>query len=131
MKNIWLLIFTVLALIAIVGCTQPAAASEIKSDKPRETSPSMTPADAAALTQGNGTLALNLYHLLKDFDGNLFVSPYSISEALAMTYGGAQGDTAKQMATALQFTLSQNQLHAAFNNVDIEPGQTWAGSPRS
>jgi serpin B len=37
-----------------------------------------------------------------------------------MTYAGARGDTEKQMADTLQFYLSQNQLHPAFNSLDQE-----------
>jgi serpin B len=57
---------------------------------------------------------------LSEKEGNLFYSPYSISAALAMTYAGARGDTKKQMADTLQFYLSQNQLHPAFNSLDQE-----------
>ena len=49
-----------------------------------------------------------------DQPGNLFFSPGSISTALAMTYAGASGETADQMAKALHFTLPQEQLHPAF-----------------
>jgi serpin B len=37
-----------------------------------------------------------------------------------MTYAGARGDTENQMADTLQFYLSQNQLHPAFNSLDQE-----------
>jgi serpin B len=55
---------------------------------------------------------------LKNTDGNLFYSPYSISEALAMTYGGARGSTEQQMKQTLQFSLQQSQLHPTFNYLD-------------
>jgi len=50
---------------------------------------------------------------------NLFYSPYSISLALAMAYGGARGETEQQMAEALQFTLSQERTHPAFDALDL------------
>ncbi len=71
------------------------------------------------LVEGNSTFAWNLYQILKQTDSNVFYSPYSISEALAMTYAGANGDTAKQMADTLQFLLAQDKLHPAFNNLDL------------
>jgi serpin B len=37
-----------------------------------------------------------------------------------MTYAGAAGDTAKQMSTALHFTLPQAQLHPAFNQLALD-----------
>jgi len=45
--------------------------------------------------------------------GTCFFSPYSISTALAMTYAGARGDTERQMAEALRFSLDQQDLHLA------------------
>jgi serpin B len=64
---------------------------------------------------GNTTFALNLYGELKTADGDLFFSPFSISMALAMTYGGARGETAEQMAKVLQFAaIPTPSVHAAF-----------------
>jgi serpin B len=59
-----------------------------------------------------------MYQNLAGADGNLFFSPYSISTALAMTYAGARGETERQMADTLHFTLSQASLHAAFHLLD-------------
>ncbi len=64
--------------------------------------------------QGNTEFALDLYQRLRTREGNLFFSPYSISTALAMTYAGARGETARQMAQVLRFLLDQEQLHPAF-----------------
>src|SRR5262249_49461093 len=67
-----------------------------------------------AVVNGNNQTALDLYGRLRDQPGNLFLSPYSISTALAMTYGGARGQTAAERAKALHFTLDNEQLHPAF-----------------
>ena len=72
----------------------------------------------ATLVQGNTAFALDLYHQLQSVEGNLFFSPYSISTALAMTYAGAQGETAAQMAQALHFPLEPGQLHPPFALLD-------------
>jgi serpin B len=119
MKKMLAIFMALLALLSVVGCSQAVSAAEQKSSKPRESAPVVSPNDAASLSQGNSTFALNMLQTLKDKPGNLFFSPYSISEALAMTYAGARGDTAGQMASAMQFLLSQDKLHPAFNNVDI------------
>ena len=71
-------------------------------------------ADPAALVPGNTQFALNLYDRLRSRKGNLFLSPYSISSALAMTYAGARGNTAKEMADVLGFELEADALHATF-----------------
>src|SRR5262247_3344895 len=61
--------------------------------------------DRPALVTGNNTFALDLYARLRSTPGNLFYSPFSISCALAMTYAGAHGATADEMAKALRFSL--------------------------
>ncbi len=71
-------------------------------------------ADRTALVQGNTKFALDLYARLKAKDGNLFLSPYSISSALAMTSGGAEAETADEMAKTLHFQLPNDKLHPAF-----------------
>jgi serine protease inhibitor len=68
----------------------------------------------ASAVGGNTRFALDLYRILRPTPGNLFLSPYSISVALAMTYAGARGETAAQMARTLGFDPDQKELHAAF-----------------
>ena len=67
-----------------------------------------------ALVQGDNTFALDLYSRLHTREGNLFFSPYSISTALSMTYAGARGQTAEQMAKVLHFPLDSQRLPPAF-----------------
>ena len=68
-----------------------------------------------AVVQGNNAFALALYARLQNENkGNVFLSPYSISTALAMTYAGARGKTAAEMAEVLHFTVPQEQLPSAF-----------------
>ena len=68
----------------------------------------------ADLVQGNNAFALDLYAQIREGTGNLFVSPYSISSALALVYAGARGETAEQMAQALRFSPDQEPLHRQF-----------------
>ncbi|UCF34099.1 MAG: serpin family protein, partial [Phycisphaerales bacterium] len=70
--------------------------------------------DVQAVVEGNTQFALDLYAELREESGNLFLSPHSISTALAMTYAGAQGETARQMADVLHFSLEPGRLHPAF-----------------
>ena len=76
------------------------------------------PLDLMSIVKENTAFALDLYSMLKKEKGNLFFSPYSISSALAMTYGGARGDTAEEMAKTLHFTLSADKTHPAFADLD-------------
>jgi serine protease inhibitor len=63
------------------------------------------------IAEGNNKFTLDLYHQLKTNEGNLFLSPFSIRTALAMTYAGARGRTATQMADVLYFPENQKKLH--------------------
>ncbi len=78
--------------------------------------PPATAADPAAAVASDGNaFAFDLYARLRSAQpGNLFFSPQSISTALAMTYDGARGDTATEMARTLHFSLPQDQLPAAY-----------------
>ena len=67
--------------------------------------------------EGNNRFALDLYKRLAQKEGNLFFSPFSISDALAMTYAGARGKTEKQMAEVLHFSLAQDKFHPAFSKL--------------
>ena len=77
-------------------------------------------AGSASLSSGlptagndNNRFALEMYGRLRAQDGNLFFSPANLSLCLALAYAGARGETARQMAAALHFSLDQQQLHQA------------------
>jgi serpin B len=113
-------VLVIVLLLPLIACTQPAPGELLKSDKERITSPDASSSEQALLVEGNSAFAFELYQALKGEEGNLFYSPYSISVALAMTYAGARGETAQQMAATLQFLLEQDRLHPAFNWLDAE-----------
>ncbi|HBL13408.1 MAG TPA: hypothetical protein DD379_18820 [Cyanobacteria bacterium UBA11162] len=74
--------------------------------------------DVDILVKGNNAFALDLYsQLCSNQKRNLFVSPYSLSTALAMTYAGARGKTATEIAKVLHFTLEQEHLHPSFTTL--------------
>jgi len=123
-----LVIVLLLPVIASIQMAQPAAGEVLKSDKERITSPDVNPSEQALLVEGNSAFAFELYQELKEKEGNLFYSPYSISLALAMTYAGARGETAEQMADTLQFLLEQERLHPAFNWLDVELAKRGEGA---
>jgi len=107
-------------LLNLYACAQPELKEEVKSDQQRISSPAITQSDLVQLVDGNNDFALDLYQSLRGEEGNLFYSPYSVSMALAMTYGGARGDTESEMAKTLHYILPQNKLHNAFNALDQE-----------
>jgi serpin B len=76
------------------------------------------PADGLrGVVEGNNAFALDLYSKLQTSKGNLFFSPYSISSAFAMTYAGASGKTAAEMAKVLHYDLPGEKLHAGFSGL--------------
>ncbi|XP_033719657.1 serpin B6 isoform X1 [Delphinus delphis] len=81
-----------------------------------------------ALLEANGTFALTLLkHLGEDSSQNVFISPISISSALAMVLMGAQGDTAAQMSQALSLSRSSGgggDVHQDFQNLLTEVNRT-------
>jgi serpin B len=57
----------------------------------------------AAAVKGSNAFAVDLYGKLAVEKGNLFFSPYSISTCVAMTYAGAKGKTAGEMAATMHY----------------------------
>jgi len=57
--------------------------------------------DVAVVAAGNTAFALDLYGRVAATAGNVFISPTSVSTALTMTWAGARGNTATEMATVL------------------------------
>jgi serpin B len=69
--------------------------------------------DVKLVAAGNNRFALQLYQKLQSEGGNLFLSPYSISTALAMVYAGARGETREQMARVLSLATAGESPSAA------------------
>jgi serpin B len=87
---------------------------------PRNLAPDPTPEELAEVTSGNIDLGLELAAVLRaGQDGNLMIAPTNIATALAMTWAGACGTTADEMAATLHFTLAPDRLHNAFNALDL------------
>ena len=103
----------------------------LRSDKDRST-PAVGATELGELVRGNNAFAFDLYRTLSKGDGNFFYSPFSISQALAMTSAGARGETLRQMEATLHHRLLQSSLHPAFNALDrtlASRGQEPGGTP--
>lgn len=85
----------------------------------RNANPDISTSATEELVEGNSTFAFYMYQWLVQSNDNLIFSPYSISTALAMTYAGSEGRTKTEMADVLRFTLSDEELHPAFNLLDL------------
>ncbi len=114
MKRWWMMF---LALVA--AACQPFAAGAaglVKSNHSRQAGADLPVVQAQA--EQNNAFAFALYRQW-DRQGNLIFSPYSISTALAMAYGGARGQTAAEMAQVAGFGEPQS-FHSAMNGLDAQ-----------
>jgi serpin B len=104
------------------GGSAPAPLSVVHSNATRDTTPTVDPADLAALASNNTRFAVDLYKSVGAAAAgqNLFFSPYSVSSTLAMAWAGARGATAGEMESALYFKLPADRLHAAFDALDLQ-----------
>jgi serine protease inhibitor len=79
----------------------------------------MTPLDpslAKALPESSRAFATDLFAAITKVDKpdrNVAISPYSISSALGMALAGARGETAKEIASVLHLSVSDEKLHSA------------------
>ena len=71
------------------------------------------PMDKAA--NATNKFGLDLYDQVRNEQGNLFLSPVSLSTALTMTYAGARGETAQQMAQVLHLPSASRAVHPQFS----------------
>jgi serpin B len=69
-----------------------------------------------AVVNSNNQFALDFYRKINASDAgkNIFVSPYSISTALAMTFEGSRNNTQKEMASVLHFNLPDQERQAGY-----------------
>ncbi len=89
-----------------------------------------TRADILSAAGSMDSFGADLYAVLAKSagSGNLVFSPASIEIALAMTYAGANGETAAEMAKVLHFALQGDALHQSFNGLDaLLESRSWQG----
>ena len=98
-----------MGLVALSGCSRNGADYPIKPIKPQR-SPDLTVDGrlfkaSGRLVKASNDFGFRLYRELAKTDAarNIFISPASIELALAMTYNGASGESAKAMSRVLGF----------------------------
>ncbi|MEJ7597942.1 MAG: serpin family protein [Kofleriaceae bacterium] len=89
--------------------TVDASVAVVPDPKPLKVTPPAADA-VVALARGSNTFGFELYAKLRGKPGNLVVSPSSITTALTMTWGGARGETAKQMQKVLHLDGAPAQV---------------------
>lgn len=94
------------------GEEEPAA--PVQEDEPvTDDAEPASAQDTATFARSTRAFAVDLWRQVRTREGNVAVSPASLSTALAMTWAGARGETASQMASTLHFGDDADALHRA------------------
>ena len=107
-KNI-IIIVLIFGLLLTIGCNKI----------PEKVEYNLSSIDTT-VTDGNEDFAFNVFRELnkEETDGNLFISPFSISTALSMTYNGADGKTKEDMAKALSYAgIDISTINTSYKNL--------------
>ncbi len=126
-KTISILISIIMIAGLLAGCVNPDGNRSTGIGGNKQASFDLSKIDSG-LIGGNEIFAFNIFQKINSEDGDksIFISPLSISTALAMTYNGARTTTAEAMAEALQYKgielenldIGYKNLLAYLNNVD-------------
>jgi serpin B len=125
MKKTKIILASVLLGLGLVSCEK---AAELPIESPVTSDPPLT---SSQMVNSNNTFALDIYKKVVDEDQNQILSPYSISTALAMTYAGADGNTATQMQSVFGFGANNNTFHTDFNQTKTNIENNINSSPNN
>ncbi len=99
----------------------------MKSSIPYNDSPVYDEADRNSLVNSFSDFTIDFYHEVIENDEaqdkNIFFSTYSIENALAMIWAGANNDTSVQIADTLHLTLPPEKFHSTLNALNIDLNQ--------
>ncbi len=104
---LWLMFFIV-SFCLLDSCRfTPSKATASTNNKPNN---SYDLSRIKNLSNSNNIFAIKLYKKLSKNDKNIFFSPFSIYDALCMSYIAARGNTKIEMKKVLSLNISQKQL---------------------
>ncbi len=73
--------------------------------------------DNSPVIGGNNQFAIDLFRAIRSRPGNVSLAPASVSTALAMTYEGARGETAEEMARVLHLPADREAVRRGFREL--------------
>jgi serpin B len=99
---------------------QGAAALALSAAIAAPSCPGAQEAPARDAANAGAALGVDLYRIVAQQDGNVFISPYSISEALALLAAGADGKTRQELLRTLHWAQPAGDLAGAFGAQDLQ-----------
>jgi serpin B len=113
----------VVALIIVIAASmiyfvyEPLGSDVVDSDIPSDDD-DLIPLGNMSFQDAVNTFGFDLFNKLYSSEGgNVFISPYSVFTALAMTYEGARGQTADEMGDVLNVLQDNVSFHAYVQNM--------------
>lgn len=105
--------------LAVACGSDEAKASEARADVPRVATSAADIERARGMANAAGLFGWNLYPKLAAANpGNLFFSPFSIVEAMAMVTAGARGQTLTELLSLLAVDKLSDAFHPGMNALD-------------
>jgi len=108
----WLFLLLTFLACGWASASNSAPAPPKKSKQAVNTTPVARPAAGAVakLAESSNAFGFDLYQRLRLKQGNLVISPASVTTALTMAWGGAEGETAAQMRKVLHLEGSASEI---------------------
>lgn len=110
-KRLCLALCIVMAVSLLAGCGKLAVSNQNTFDKDKIN---------MDVLEGNSRFAFDIFRQLdkEDRDESIFISPFSISTALSMTYQGAEASTKEAMAKTLGYDgIGDEKLNESYKNL--------------
>jgi serpin B len=118
MRNV---VLTSVLLATILACS---TGGTMETGKPKP-EPEAEPGECIAVRSNR--FAVDFFEQVRAREGNLFFSPFSISTARAMTYAGARGRTAEQMAEVLHLPEDRHTVRSGYRSLTDEVNEAARG----
>jgi len=108
----------IIVIVIIIGVFYSGLFSPLNNVQAKAIDTYATTESVISLSDAMNDFSFNMYKQIgSGIDSNIFLSPYSIFVALAMTYEGARGDTAKQMKNVLGFEQNNEVSLCSFGRI--------------
>lgn len=108
--------FALLAAQPALNDTARSGEEEFRLDPKEEFVPATLTADGQAVVAGLNKFGFELYGKLQSSDGDLAISPASVSTAFGLAYAGATGRTASDIAKTLHYPAI-GDFHSTFGSL--------------